>query len=277
LSMSSLTAKSGRVAILWYSRGPIAERNRCVRARVLLFGVFLAVVILITLLIAWQVTAPWTLTLATLQTDEFQNPLASSAVCTSNSTLSTVYLALVVTYICVLAGLTGVVSFWVRNAPEKYQETKMTAIAGICMLQVFFMGVPTAAAVWILPLPRFLVLSSMTFLLCMIILVAMFLPKKFKSRFLGDSTKTQEEEVSPAASVILENTGNTKSVKESSRRLRPESDVKAFRSVEEMDKQVEEEKEKEFSLVPKETPRNWEAMMQGITAFRVEEELITVT
>ena len=146
------------------------------------------------------------------------------------------------------------------------------------MLQGFFMGVPTTAAVWIMALPRFLVLSSMTFLLCMIILVTMFLPKKFKSRFLGDSTKTQEE-VTPAVSVIAMKSANTNSFKESSRRVhRPGSDVKAFRSVEEEKEKAEhEDKVDEFVLVPKETPGNWEAMMRGITAFPVEEESIALT
>ena len=147
------------------------------------------------------------------------------------------------------------------------------------MLQGFFMGVPTTAAVWIMALPRFLVLSSMTFLLCMIILVTMFLPKKFKSRFLGDSTKTQEEVTPPAASVLLVmKSANTNSVKESSKRAhRPGSDVKAFRSVEEeKEKEEHEDKVDEFVLVPKETPGNWEAMMRGITAFPVEEESIVM-
>ena len=75
LSLSSLTAKSARVAILWYGRGPIVERNRYARARVLLFGIVVAMTILIALLIAWQITAPWTLVLVTLQTDGFHNPL----------------------------------------------------------------------------------------------------------------------------------------------------------------------------------------------------------
>ena len=56
------------------------------------------------------------------------------------------------------------------------------------MFQVFFVGIPTVAAVWNSALPRFLVLSSLTFLLCMIILGTMFLPKIYRNRFGVESS-----------------------------------------------------------------------------------------
>lgn len=183
LSLASLSAKSFRVAILWYSRGPIKKRNSSVRATVLLGGVGLAMLGLLIILICWQIFAPLTFVINTTKRDSYNYPLYSSAMCVTNHSQSTTFLALVITYVCLTVFVTMWVSFWVRNAPEKFQEAKMTAIAGVSMFQVFFVGIPTAAAVWNMALPRFLVLSSLVFLLCLIILCTMFLPKAMRDRF----------------------------------------------------------------------------------------------
>jgi hypothetical protein len=45
------------------------------------------------------------------------------------------------------------------------------------IFQVWFVGISAAAAVWLIALPRFLVLTSVPFLLSMIILCTMFLPQ----------------------------------------------------------------------------------------------------
>jgi len=59
----------------------------------------------------------------------------------------------------------------------------MTAMASLLMFQVYVVGMPTLGAVWYNVLPRFLVLSSISFLLCMVIVFTMFLPRIFKWRF----------------------------------------------------------------------------------------------
>jgi len=183
LSLSSLIAKSVRVAILWYSRGPLKQRNHSVRATVLLGGIALSLGGLLCILIAWQIVSPLTFVINTTKRDSYDYPLYSSAMCATENSLSTTFLALIITYVCLVVFVTMWVSFWVRNAPEKFQEARMTAIAGVSMFQVFFVGIPTAAAVWNMALPRFLVLSSLTFLLCLIILATMFLPKIMRDRF----------------------------------------------------------------------------------------------
>jgi len=112
------------------------------------------------------------------------------------------FLGLLLGFICILVMVAMGVSFWVRNAPEKFQEAKMAALAGVCMFQVFFAGIPTVAAVWLDPVPRFLVLTSITFLLCMILFCTMFLPKVFKIREYQQQGRTASSRQEPADAVV---------------------------------------------------------------------------
>ena len=182
----------------------------------------------------------------------------------------------------------------------------MTAVAGICMLQVFFMGVPASAAVWVMALPRFLVLSSMTFLLCMIILVTMFLPKIFKSSFLGiSSTTTNSENPRHHQQRLPLSQGGGRgggtvniTTKEGSKRVhRVGSDVKPNRSMDDKRSSIDElpirmsdnrlqhstaaderpprsttEERPKFSLDRMERTENWQHMLQGIKAFSENDE-----
>ena len=239
LSLSSLTAKSVRVAILWYHRGPVVKRNKSVRAKVLLIGVFFVMATEIAILISWQVLAPLQFAIVTSQQDADGNPLYSSSICTSSDSLTTVLFALLVVYICLVVFGTMWVSFWVRNAPEKYQEAKMTAVAGVCMFQVFFVGLPAAAAVWGMALPRFLVLSSITFLLCMIILVTMFMPKVFKSSFAGMNSTPPNSLNNQGSPELTGNEDTRNNQTRQSKRVR--SDVQAVRSNGEVQKTTEVE------------------------------------
>jgi hypothetical protein len=239
LSLSSLTAKSVRVAILWYHRGPITKRNKSVRAKVLIIGMCVVMAIEVAILITWQVIAPLEFAVITTQFDADGNPLYSSAICTSDSTQTTILFAMLVVYICLVVFGTMWVSFWVRNAPEKYQEAKMTAVAGVCMFQVFFVGLPAAAAVWNMALPKFLVLSSITFLLCMIILVTMFVPKAFKSSFSGmnstpPNSLNNQASPEPTGEETRRDTRNSKRIRSDVQAVRSDqqkvSDVQAVRS-----------------------------------------------
>jgi predicted permease len=170
------------------------ERNHSVRGTVLLSGVGICMLGLLGILIAFQVVAPLQFAQTVTKRDVYGFPLYSTAMCVtspSNSSLSIVFIALVVTYVCLVVFLTMWVSFWVRNAPERFQEAHLAAIAGMSMFQVFFVGIPTAAAVWNSAMPRFLVLSSLTFLLCLIILGTMFLPKIYRDRFGVEHSSSQ--------------------------------------------------------------------------------------
>jgi len=150
---------------------------------------------LLIILIVWQAVAPIQFVISTSKRDVYGFPLYSSAMCVVNSDATLIFLATAITYICIVLLVTMWVSFWVRNAPEKFQEARMTAVAGMSMFQVFFVAIPTAAAVWNSALPRFFVLSSLTFLLCIILLFTMFLPKIFRKQFGVDrSSEIQDRE-----------------------------------------------------------------------------------
>ena len=157
---------------------------------VFLIAVLLAVEV--ALLIAWQVIAPLTSELSVSQQDAEGHPLHSSIVCTNSSEQTTTFFALAVAYMCVLVVFALAVSIWIRNAPDQYQEAKMTAVAGLFMFQVFFIAIPTAAVVWGNALPRFLVLACLTFILCLIVLFTMFVPKIYKLRFTASQPSASE-------------------------------------------------------------------------------------
>lgn len=232
LSLASLTAKSVRVAILWYHRGPLKKKNASVRGTILLTGISLVLAIEFIILTIWQIVAPLNFQKLVTQKDEYGNPLFTATGCATPSLASSVFLYILIAYICLVVLITGLVAFWVRNAPEKYQEAKWTAISGVCIFQLFFIALPTTAAVWGSALPRFLVLSSTTFLLCMIILMTMFLPKAFHAEFHLHSSPLAPgsfdgTNLAPEKGGSGDSRGMTDRATD---RKRPKSEVKAIRS-----------------------------------------------
>ena len=200
LAMTSIATKSARIAIYWRHRGKISNWKKLLGTRIIPFGMFVLVLINLVIMLSWQLIAPWRLSMVIIDKDFIGNPLRSSLVCDAgpDSSQSTVFIGLLIAYMCVIAILTGWVSCRVRNAPRRYHEAKMTALAGICIFQILLMAVPGAYAVWMLPLPRFLVLSSTCFLQCMIVLCTMFAPKVFKVRFLGSmAAKSAAKKMQP--------------------------------------------------------------------------------
>jgi hypothetical protein len=117
----------------------------------------------------WQVIAPWYLTIVSVEMDQTGAPVHSSAVCTSTDSRSLAFIGVLLAYLCVIALITGLISFWVRNVPEKFAETKYLAIAGISIFQLLLISLPITFAVWSVVLPRFLILSSLTLLLCLLV------------------------------------------------------------------------------------------------------------
>jgi len=187
-SLTSLSAKSIRVAILFFYRGSVVERQRMVRGSVVFSTMLVVILGTAGLLLAWQLVAPLEFGLEVLEKDASQNPLRVSSVCMSTSDATTGFLIACVVLIGLCLVIAALASFWVRNAPEKFHDTKMAAFTGISMLQVFFISIPTFAVVWRYALPRFLVLSSTTFIYCLIILAGMFLPRVWKVRHAGSTS-----------------------------------------------------------------------------------------
>ena len=187
LVLSSLSAKSIRVAVLWYGRGLVKQRNKAVRAAVLLRWIMFIMVTQLAIIISWQVVAPLIFQESVELTDSFGNPLYTSTSCATSNQACSIFLYVLIIFVCVVVLATGLVSFWVRNAPEKYQDAKWTAVSAVCIFQLFFIALPATTAVWGSSLPRFLVMSSTTFLLCLIILMTMFLPKALHAEFRVNS------------------------------------------------------------------------------------------
>jgi len=184
LILTSLIAKSTRVALLWFGgEGHFPQHDRLIKGKTLLFGIFAILSLTISILVAWQVVAPLELKLVTAKVDADGFPLASSLVCQISSNASIALLATLCALIVILILSTLAVSLWVRNAPDKFHEAKMTAVAGLVVFQLFFIGIPTVVVTWGSALPQFLVLSSLVFLISMTVLFTLFFPKVYHWRF----------------------------------------------------------------------------------------------
>jgi len=71
-----------------------------------------------------------------------------------------------------------------QNAPEALlQDAKMAALAGACIFQVFFVALPAVIAVANATLPRFLVQSSANFVIALVTIFTMFVPKVYDWKY----------------------------------------------------------------------------------------------
>jgi hypothetical protein len=195
LAMTSIATKSLRVAILWHRQKMIKWRSAMTSSHRLLAVMLVFLGVDVIIMACWQVIAPWHLTIAALEIDQTGAPVHSSAVCTSTDSRSSAFIGVLLAYLCAIALITGLISFWVRNVPEKFSETKYLAIAGMSIFQLLLMSLPIAFAVWSVVLPRFLILSSLTWLLCFIVLGAMFGPKWARIRSSSRSSFKPSTEV----------------------------------------------------------------------------------
>jgi hypothetical protein len=136
-------------------------------------------------LIAFQVVAPAQFGLLTTQRDAAAYPLHSAAVCmfVTGSALTTQYFTGLCVLYCISMLLMLGAAFRIRAVSVR---NKISATVEVFLFQILFVGVSAAAAVWITTLPRFLVLTSIPFLLSMVMLFTMWLPRLSNWRFVAE-------------------------------------------------------------------------------------------
>jgi ABC-type branched-subunit amino acid transport system substrate-binding protein len=175
LALSALGAKSWRVYTLWNNPGFQFKKTKK--------GVFYValicclVLIEVGLLISWTAVAPLEYVRIISVTSDRGFPLVSYGICLGDYPASAVFLGLLVSLNAIVILGTIYSSYLVKNAPEEFQEAHSTFVAGCALCCVYFLGIPTVAALYANPVGRFLGLSSISFLTSTGLLLAMFLPR----------------------------------------------------------------------------------------------------
>jgi hypothetical protein len=180
LSVAPIAVKSVRVGVLWYNPG--AQRKGQGNFNLYLSVIVGVLLVDFILLICWTVIDPLTYQRFIILSDIWENPIQSYGSCQGNSQASVGFLSALLVFNGLIALCTVGISVWVSNAPEKFHEARFTALAAVAIGQAFFFGIPVVAAVFLVPLARFLVLSSLCFITAMAVLGTMFLPKMLAGR-----------------------------------------------------------------------------------------------
>jgi hypothetical protein len=129
-SVAPVTAKTIRVARLWYRRRGF-DRNRKNGGFYVLLVVVIALVA-VSILLAWQLVAPLEYQHFVVIHDIYDNVISSFGECAAPSDTSVIFLACIVAYLAILVLITAVVSVWVSGAPEKFHEAKWTGNVECC-------------------------------------------------------------------------------------------------------------------------------------------------
>ena len=109
--------------------------------------------------------------------DSHSNPIESFGMCDASTPFSGAMLILL--FICYGISLIGVVvvAYKVRSVSSDYHEAKWIALAVVSQCQIFFIAIPTIAAVYRFVLGRFILISMVIFASVFMILASIFLPK----------------------------------------------------------------------------------------------------
>ena len=139
--------------------------------------VIVIVFIEIGLLIIWTILAPLEYT-RVASYSKYGAPLFSYGACLGAAPLSAILLGLLLSLNSLLIFGLIFLSYLVRNAPkEEFQEANETFLAGCFIGCIYFLGIPTVAALYSHPAGRFLALSSVSFLIPLALLLVMYVPK----------------------------------------------------------------------------------------------------
>jgi hypothetical protein len=174
--LSAVAAKSLRVTLLWHYPGKYHRRKGM--WKFYMIGVGIIIIIEIILLIAWTIDAPMIYGRIPITISPLGDVTSSMGLCMfSNVDRGVAYLGSLVCYVAILALGTGIIACRVRDAPEKFQEAKWTALAAASISEVYVVGIPVVAVVYSNPVPRFLVFSAMVTLSAIVISMCLFIPK----------------------------------------------------------------------------------------------------
>jgi hypothetical protein len=174
VAIVSLMAKSYRVSLIFNNS---KFRKITAPASRFFMVVLFATCLEAALLVAWTIVAPLKYVRVLEFINEFNQPVSSYGICLGPAPASGAFVGC----LCALHGVLIIVTMRITQrlsrVPAKYQETRWINIAALSTGQVYLIGLPSAVAVYGSPIGRFLVLSTVTFISCAVLLIAMFYPK----------------------------------------------------------------------------------------------------
>jgi len=167
-------------------RRVVVEAKDVMKPFLFLFTANLAV------LISWTAVAPLTSKyIETGAADKFGRSTSAYHSCfpedATSHDLAFLLLILVINLVALLYA--NVEAYRGRSIRTQYSESKFIGLTMLILLQAFIIGIPLFFVAYDNPTARFVVSSSLAFILCIAVLLPMFLPK---IRYLRDHHEQQE-------------------------------------------------------------------------------------
>ena len=186
---SALLSKTSRVNQMYFRkdcRRVVVDAKDVMKPFLFLLTANLAV------LISWTAVAPLTSKyIETGAADKFGRSTSAYHSCfpedATSQDLAFLLLILAINLIALLYA--NVEAFRGRSIRTQYSESKFIGLTMLILLQAFIIGIPLFFVAYDNPTARFVVSSSLAFILCIAVLLPMFLPK---IRYLRDHHDQQE-------------------------------------------------------------------------------------
>jgi ABC-type branched-subunit amino acid transport system substrate-binding protein len=215
LCVTPLALKAQRVVVLWHNPGTFRYSKGM--GRRYLFSMLIVIMVEIVILIAWSLNAPMMYERIPISYSELGDVVSSYGICTfSNIDKGIAYLSTIAVFNAILVIWMGIITCKARDAPEKFQEAKWTALAGASISGVYFLGIPIVIVVYVNSIARFLVFSAICCLSAIVISMCVFVPKIINIVKLRSSQEQQD----PAS-----NFNNSNSPRRSQRRMGNQNNV----------------------------------------------------
>lgn len=190
LTFSAMYAKTRRINAIFHSEGGFARVK--VSERDVLPPLLLLMTINVTILICWTILDPLVYQRqADHSRDEWNRVISTYGACKSENSAAFLGPIMVVNFaVLVLANWQ---SYEARNLDAEFSESKYITICMASMLQAMISGVPLLFFVHNLPQAYYLVFVLLCFIICMVILMIMFVPKiLYTQEFLQLSPAQQQ-------------------------------------------------------------------------------------
>ena len=191
LTFSAMYSKTRRVNAIFHSNANFSRMK--VSEKDVLMPFFVLTTINATILICWSVIDPLTYQReADHSRDEWNRVISTFGICKSdNASYFVVPLILVNVGVLIMANWQ---SYEARNLEEEFAESKYIFICMASMLQAMISGMPILFFVQDMPQAYYMVFVLLCFIICMVILLVMFVPKIiYTHQFLRLSPELQKQ------------------------------------------------------------------------------------
>ena len=190
ITFSALLSKTWRVNRLFNAK------IRHARIQVTVKDVLLPFVVLVTsnivVLICWTVLDPLTyIRVEDIGTDAWNREISSYGACRCNNSVA--YLVPLAAINLIAVGIACRQAYQARDIMSEFSEAKYIGLTVFSLFQAFLMGIPVVAIVRNMPEAFYLVLAILIFLLCMLVLVLIYLPKMLMQRKYAGMTDVEQK------------------------------------------------------------------------------------